>query len=195
MTPKNVNCRKTILGKYEVTYDCPGCGKSLKNDLEDAGKDDQCPHCECEFVVPGSGYKRDLERRRAERIAEKDAAKKEIERQASEARENDKARLEAIENRSKPVETPKGSEPTSNRTSIQYISEGLADLVHALFHSFLSGIFGSVTLVCASLSQSGDRDGLLVLALIFGAITVGFVLSFFVAINESIDSFRKGAKS
>jgi predicted RNA-binding Zn-ribbon protein involved in translation (DUF1610 family) len=44
MNPTNAKVRKTILGKHEVTYDCPECGASLKNDLDDAGKNDTCPH-------------------------------------------------------------------------------------------------------------------------------------------------------
>lgn len=67
MNPTNAKCRRTIFGKYEVTYDCPECGASLKNDLDDAGKDDTCPHCDCEFKVPGLSFKEKLEKEKAEK--------------------------------------------------------------------------------------------------------------------------------
>jgi len=51
--PNTVAHRKTLRGRDEVTYDCPNCQASLKNDLSDAGIRDSCPHCGCEFFVPG----------------------------------------------------------------------------------------------------------------------------------------------
>jgi hypothetical protein len=68
MNPTNAKCRRTIFGKYEVTYDCPECGASLKNDLDDAGKRDTCPHCECEFKVPGSSFREKIEKEKAEKL-------------------------------------------------------------------------------------------------------------------------------
>lgn len=37
---------------YVITYNCR-CGTKLKSKGEDAGKQDYCPDCRCEFIVPG----------------------------------------------------------------------------------------------------------------------------------------------
>lgn len=204
MKPKNVNCRKTILGKYEVTYDCPGCGESLKNDLEDAGKDDQCPHCECEFVVPGTKYKDEIERRRAERIAEKEkevarreAEKREAERRSREAEEKAKreAELAAKEERLKASFRGKSSE---EKTPIQYISEGMAELVRALFYSFLSGFFGMIAAFVGGIaaSQPPENAGIPAgIAVISGIISFVYGIALFGIFPAAISSFEKGSKA
>lgn len=197
MKPKNVNYRRTILGKYEVTYDCPGCGKSLKNDLDDAGKQDQCPHCECDFFVPGTQYKQEIERRQAARHAKKEAEKAEFERQARESRENEKAGLEALESRWNAVKSLNQSESSSERTAIHYISEGLAELVRAFLYSVLGGFYGSIAFYCVMTGSnaSSDTQGFFfVLMLVFGTLSIGYMISFYQSTKLAFEAFLKGSK-
>lgn len=87
MNPHNAKVKKTILGKYEVTYDCPGCGQNLKNSLDDAGIQDSCPHCEAVFKVPGLSFKQKMEKEAADQAEAKRLAEeqKEAEKKAKEA--------------------------------------------------------------------------------------------------------------
>jgi DNA-directed RNA polymerase subunit RPC12/RpoP len=211
MKPQNVQCRKTLLGKYEVTYDCPGCGESLKNDLDDAGKNDQCPHCECKFVVPGSGYKREVERRRTERIAEKEARKRESEAKAREAEEKlreteAKAReVEAkwkreiaLKEKENQIKNANQNKPADNKTAIQYISEGLSELVRALYYSFLAGLFSVIAFFFGSMGANASEDIkpiLFLFAAAFALLSVGYVGALYFTITGSIESFEKGSRA
>jgi ribosomal protein L37AE/L43A len=87
--------KKTILGKYEVTYDCPGCGQNLKNSLDDAGIQDHCPHCEAVFKVPGLSFKQKMEKEAADQAEAKRLAEeqKEAEKKAKAEAERHKKEL------------------------------------------------------------------------------------------------------
>jgi hypothetical protein len=48
-----VEITQTLSGRTVVSYDCPDCGTSLYNPLDEIGTLDRCPSCKVEFVVPG----------------------------------------------------------------------------------------------------------------------------------------------
>ena len=56
---------KTLTGKIQVKYGCPGCGLELENSLNEAGRTDTCPGCKKNYVVPGEMKKIEIEQQQA----------------------------------------------------------------------------------------------------------------------------------
>jgi hypothetical protein len=83
-----------------VLYDCPRCACSLKSNLKNAGKMDECAECGMRFIVPGEAEvkaekeeaeRREIERRETER---QEAEHWEAVRQATEKREAERREAE-----------------------------------------------------------------------------------------------------
>lgn len=56
---------KTLIGKIQVKYGCPGCCLELENSFLEAGRNDTCPGCNTSYVVPGAAQKREIEQQQA----------------------------------------------------------------------------------------------------------------------------------
>ena len=67
--------KKSVLGRYTLSYDCPHCGAGLTSPLNDAGKDDSCPDCEEVFAVPGSDKRNDIRAATEQRSQQKEFEK------------------------------------------------------------------------------------------------------------------------
>jgi hypothetical protein len=65
--------KKSWLGGYKISYNCPNCSTALKSPLDDAGKTDSCPACNAQLVVPGKDARERIrsEERRAAEVARK----------------------------------------------------------------------------------------------------------------------------
>jgi len=91
---KGYRVRKNWRGKRVVEYGCPHCGTNLRSSLTEAGKQDYCPGCSNDFVVPGSGELRQLQEAEYEAQQHKQRKKelaKEHARQAFLERERQRA--------------------------------------------------------------------------------------------------------
>ncbi len=205
MNPTNAKVRKTIIGKHEVTYDCPECGASLKNDLDDAGKDDTCPHCDCQFKVPGATFKAKLEKEKAEKEAEKAEQERQKEAEKKAAREAERLKAEELTRRSAVLTSQIAADDEADRIivknsifPINYISMGLMYLVRALllFISmllFLLGgqIAGAFAIVFA---LSGYASATVFIVLIWFAVVIIPGVMSFISLIQAMDCFSKGAK-
>jgi hypothetical protein len=60
--------RKGLFGRYLVGYECPRCLTALTSPLDDAGKQDACPDCGTQFVVPGTKERAELNRNRTTQL-------------------------------------------------------------------------------------------------------------------------------
>ena len=130
--PNTVSYRKTFRGRDEVTDDCPKCRASLKNDLSDAGIRDICPHCNCEFYVPGEEKLNEFKQAEAqEKLRKKRAAEEAMRARQQESEEAKRTpeqgmagNVQAQENR---VEIQKGKQKSTH-----YISLGFMHLVSVI---------------------------------------------------------------
>jgi uncharacterized Zn finger protein (UPF0148 family) len=102
---ERVTIKKRLLGGYSVSYSCPQCETALVSKDDEAGKQETCPECGAQFVVPGKQELTDListkeqktreARERAERVQRlKEEAEAEQRRREEERRLED-ARIEA----------------------------------------------------------------------------------------------------
>lgn len=182
VNPASVRYQTSFKGTEEVTYDCPDCGEGLKNPLSEAGMQDHCPHCECEFIVPGEEEKRRRAKAREEakiraekekeaarlRAADKkfesDKKKEEAriraEKEQEEARiqaENEKeaARLRAEKARE---EARIRAEKEKRKRSTHFISLGLMHVLSVVTKSFWIAIWivvGSIALSVDAIARTG----------------------------------------
>lgn len=209
MKPKNVNCRKSILGKYEVTYDCPECDACLKSDLDDAGTNDTCPHCGCGFVVPGSTFRDQLNKKRLEkaearrqREAEQKAeveARRQREAEAEKA-EAEKAKIDELkrieqercERRAQQEQAAIQKTIDMNREPIHHISKGLMHLVKAFAASLVIGILSILLVFGLSMQSAGfGFGGVIAVISAFGLVAFGAV--YLSEAADAIKAFRKGS--
>jgi uncharacterized Zn finger protein (UPF0148 family) len=166
----SVQYRKTLLGgKDEVTYDCPDCKESLKSPLTDAGNKDHCPHCECEFIVPGQEKVQEIRRKHQE---QKNAEQEEANRIAENER---KAKQEAYEK----VLNQELRRVKSYPRSTHYIAEGLCNITNALLSFVVYLVIYTISLMYTFNTQ------------IVAIITcINILRSLFKAVN----SFSEGSK-
>lgn len=100
--PYSLERKFFLLGDYKVVYDCPKCEHNLCNPLDDAGSDDTCPECGCDFVVPGiddlKRIRQEIENKRQSKIhkAIQERIEVEAEKQSEKQAASDKAELERI---------------------------------------------------------------------------------------------------
>jgi uncharacterized membrane protein YdbT with pleckstrin-like domain len=207
MNPTNAKVRKTIIGKHEVTYDCPECGASLKNDLDDAGKNDTCPHCDCQFKVPGATFKAKLEKEKAEKEAEKaeQERQKEAERLKREAErkeswEAERLKAEEITRRSAVLASQVAADDEAERRKtkgekkepINYISQGLMHSASAVLYASLSYMFVSAAAWVDSFN--GEKDAVILIVIIFLCLALVSFFGAFVSSIKAINAFREGSR-
>jgi Zn-finger nucleic acid-binding protein len=184
VNPSSVQYRQTVFGgKDEVTYDCPECNQSLKSPLSDAGIQDYCPHCECEFIVPGSEEKerkilameakrlKNQQAKDEEQLKERQQAKRLKEQQAKE-----EERLKALK--------------AKGRTSNHYMSLGFMYLVSVITKIFLIVLLSGLGTFVAVYIGSGF--GLVVyLACLFS--NFALLISLFIDVFCARNAFKKGS--
>lgn len=89
VTVDGFTVKETVFGKVVVAYACPECDEILRSSVSDIGNNEDCPNCECSFVVPGrTAYKKYLSVVQEEQDTEKKAAENQIQRQ-KDAEESD----------------------------------------------------------------------------------------------------------
>ena len=76
----NFQIKKSLLGSYNISYNCPHCSTLLKSPLDDAGNTDTCPQCQRQLVVPGAA-ERDQIRTSEKLDADKKKREEELQRQ------------------------------------------------------------------------------------------------------------------
>ena len=185
VNPSSVRYRETVFGKSEVTYDCPECGQNLKSPLSEAGIQDHCPHCECEFIVPGSEEKKrrtlaieaerlkEQQANEAERLREKQAEKRLREQQAKEAE-----RLR--------------EKQAKGRTSNHYMSLGLMYLVSVITKAFWIALLTILALGAFVGSYANKAVGVPVFFMCtLGTLILGFLQ--WVDIFNAREAFKNGS--
>ncbi len=84
----NPKVTKTLLGGYQVKFDCPGCKTRLTSPLSDAGMKDTCPDCGSQFAVPGTDALQQWnERKQADLAGKEKKAEEKSQRKAIEQQE------------------------------------------------------------------------------------------------------------
>lgn len=208
MIPTNIKYRKSLRG-IVVTYDCPHCDSNLKSPLEEAGKDDHCPKCGSDFVVPGTEYRehlRDLETRQSqqedkerlekERLREEKRRQQELDRAAKDREEEkrEKEEEERINHKNKVDREIAQNEAKliSEMEPINYISKGLAFLVKIFLTQILFVIVYGFIIGFASNMQDPD-DILFCYLLLFVAaiIALSYTLDF---AKLAYTAFEEGSK-
>lgn len=53
VTVDGFTIKEPYRGNIVVVYACPDCEEILRSPISDIGITDDCPNCECQFVVPG----------------------------------------------------------------------------------------------------------------------------------------------
>lgn len=48
----SIRVSRTIIGKKIIKYPCPACHERLISTVKDCGKQDSCPTCNADFLVP-----------------------------------------------------------------------------------------------------------------------------------------------
>jgi hypothetical protein len=86
--------KKTLLGSYNVKFDCPACSSRLTSPLVDAGRNDSCPDCNAKFTVPGA---KALAHWKEEQAAEAALKREKSERKAAERQAADDAKRRKAE--------------------------------------------------------------------------------------------------
>ena len=81
--------KKTLVGTYQVKFECPNCSISLNESLNKAGQKDSCPECGASFVLPGQKELNDLKI-----IAEARQTQKQLQKQQAEERKQEKLRIQ-----------------------------------------------------------------------------------------------------
>lgn len=192
--PNTVSYRKTFRGRDEVTYDCPNCRASLKNDLSDAGIRDICPHCNCEFYVPGEEKLNEFKQAEAqEKLRKKRAAEEAMRARQQESEEAKRTpeqgmagNVQAQENR---VEIQKGKQKSTH-----YISLGFMHLVSVITKFFwmtvISGIGSFFMLLEIQFSMSGFGA---ILAICCFCIVMALGISQWFDIFAARDAFKDGS--
>jgi len=74
-----VQLKKSLFGKYSISYACPHCDERLSSPIGETGKNDSCPNCNMGFIVPGSEERCKLERQLKEEEDRQDSLKRERE--------------------------------------------------------------------------------------------------------------------
>jgi len=173
--PLSIQYRKTVFGgKEEITYDCPGCKESLRSPLSDAGNEDHCPHCECDFVVPGEERVQEIKREQQEQ-------------KKTEQRESENGDRKIQEINKKQREQEREAENVRVKThprSTHYISLGLAHITSAFSAAFAGGVVSATGL---GLGANSELSLLLMIMACF------LVIAFFVYISKARSAFRKGS--
>lgn len=208
MNPQNAKVKKTLLGKYEVTYACPGCGQNLKNSLDDAGIQDNCPHCEEVFTVPGLSFKQKMEKEAAEQAEAKRLAEeqKEAEKKAKEAADRHKKELAELAEeqerkkaerlkRAVDSESVKSDISEGSKEAINLISEGLMHLVKAFMLTIFMAILSSLIFLASIFFEVFDEGLFFVVLAGCGLGYLYLITLWLVEIGEAHSSFRYGAKA
>ncbi|MDA7918339.1 hypothetical protein N9B20_01625 [Mariniblastus sp.] len=85
----NYKIKKSLLGKENVLYSCGKCRRRLSSPLENAGKKDRCPDCQCAFVVPGGEVRKKRAAEQQRRQHELDKRNAELHREQAMQEKNE----------------------------------------------------------------------------------------------------------
>jgi hypothetical protein len=90
--------KKSLFGRYSISYSCPHCGESLSSPIEEGGKADICPNCRRPISVPGAEEAAHiLEERRVAEEQAREAAERKKQLKLQEKKERERRERSGLE--------------------------------------------------------------------------------------------------